>query len=97
MKQVKSLTFDAHFLRWMLSDGAGAWILANCPASQRSLRVDFVHLRSFSGDYPTCMQVGHGQGNDGPGYLDLDSLKRRRRAALTCCVRISACCRTSLM
>jgi 3-oxoacyl-[acyl-carrier-protein] synthase III len=75
MKQAKSLTFDAHFLRWMLSDGAGAWILANRPASQRSLRVDFVHLRSFSGDYPTCMQVGHGHGNDGPGYLDFDSLK----------------------
>lgn len=81
LSRTRDLQFDAHFLRWMLSDGAGCWILADAPAAQGlSLRVDFVHLRSFSGDYPTCMQVGQGGGNDGPGYLDYPSLAEAEEA-----------------
>jgi len=77
MARARDLDFDAHFLRWMLSDAAGAWILSDRPRpGALSLRVDFVHLRSFSGDYPTCMQVGMAQGNHGPGYLDFDSLQQ---------------------
>lgn len=51
--------FDAHFLRWMLSDGAGALHLTSAPAaSGLRLRLRFVHQRSFAGDYPVCMQLG---------------------------------------
>jgi 3-oxoacyl-[acyl-carrier-protein] synthase-3 len=52
--------FDAHFLRWMLSDGAGAVLLTRtAPTSQPvRLRVKWVQQRSFSGDYPVCMQLG---------------------------------------
>jgi len=52
--------FDAHFLRWMLSDGAGALLLSNTPAESNGvrLRLRFIHQRSFSGDYPVCMQLG---------------------------------------
>lgn len=52
--------FDAHFLRWMLSDGAGALALTSAPqaASGVRLRLRFIHQRSFSGDYPVCMQLG---------------------------------------
>lgn len=51
--------FDAHFLRWMLSDGAGAWRLSPRPApSGVSLRLRALHLRSFSGELPLCMQAG---------------------------------------
>ncbi len=54
--------FDAHFLRWMLSDGAGAVLLGG-PAALPSrpdlrLKLRWVHQRSFSGDYPVCMQLG---------------------------------------
>ena len=54
--------FDAHFLRWMLSDGAGAVLLGG-PAALPSrpdlrLALRWVHQRSFSGDYPVCMQLG---------------------------------------
>lgn len=77
----RSLSFDAHFLRWMLSDGAGAWALQDQPARDGlSLRVDLVHVKSFAGDYPTCMQVGQGEGNTGPGYLDFDSLAEAEAA-----------------
>ncbi|WP_101927635.1 MULTISPECIES: StlD/DarB family beta-ketosynthase [Luteimonas] len=51
--------FDAHFLRWMLSDGAGAWRLSRTlPASGIALRLDSLHLKSFSGEMPLCMQAG---------------------------------------
>lgn len=52
--------FDAHFLRWMLSDGAGALLLTSQPAAREGLRLRlrFIHQKSFSGDYPVCMQLG---------------------------------------
>lgn len=55
--------FDAHFLRWMLSDGAGALLLTSNPGGARDLRLRlrWMHQRSFSGDYPVCMQLGLSQ------------------------------------
>ncbi len=54
--------FDAHFLRWMLSDGAGAVLLGQAgPIPQRPdlrLKLRWTHQRSFAGDYPVCMQLG---------------------------------------
>ncbi|NZA27571.1 iron-containing redox enzyme family protein [Luteimonas sp. SJ-92] len=51
--------FDAHFLRWMLSDGAGAWRLSRTrPDSGIVLRLRHLHLKSFSGELPLCMQAG---------------------------------------
>ncbi len=66
------IDFDAHFLRWMLSDAAGAWLLETAPRGPLSLKLVGVHLRSFSGDYPVCMQVGLAA--DGrQSYLDYES------------------------
>lgn len=80
VSQAQNLQFDAHFLRWMLSDGAGAWLVSDKPnKTGLSLRVDFVHAKSFSGDYPTCMQVGMGAGNAGPAYLDYPTLADAER------------------
>ncbi len=52
--------FDAHFLRWMLSDGAGAMLLTNQShlASGQRLKLKWIHQKSFAGDYPVCMQLG---------------------------------------
>jgi len=72
--------FGAHFLRWMLSDGAGAWLLSRAPrADGLSLRLDWVHSRSFSGDHPVCMQVGTAP-RDTRSYLDYPSLHEAERA-----------------
>jgi len=72
--------FGAHFLRWMLSDGAGAWLLSREPKPQGlSLRLDWVHARSFSGEHPVCMQVGTAA-RDPQSYLDYDSLHEAERA-----------------
>ena len=51
--------FNADFLRWMLSDGAGAWLLETKPKpGQLSLRIDWVKTTSHANSYPTCMYMG---------------------------------------
>ena len=69
--------FDSHFLRWMLSDGAGALLLSDgSPALAGSpglrLRLKWVHQRAFSGDYPVCMQLGLTEDRS-RGHLDFGS------------------------
>jgi 3-oxoacyl-[acyl-carrier-protein] synthase III len=51
--------FNADFLRWMLSDGAGAVVLEREPNPDRlSLRVDWVELTSYAHELPVCMHFG---------------------------------------
>ncbi len=65
--------FDAHFLRWMLSDGAGALQLTSRPCNEGlRLRLRFIHQRSFAGDYPVCMQLGMAP-EGGRLHIDHDS------------------------
>jgi 3-oxoacyl-[acyl-carrier-protein] synthase-3 len=53
------LDADSEFLRWMLSDGAGAMLVQDRPAPRGlSLRIDWIEILSFAGDYPLCMSCG---------------------------------------
>ncbi|MBE7384558.1 MAG: iron-containing redox enzyme family protein [Leptolyngbya sp. SIO1E4] len=55
----KALPFDTEFLRWMLSDGAGAMVVRDRPnANGLSLKVDWIELISHASDYPVCMYAG---------------------------------------
>lgn len=52
------LSFDKDFLRWMLSDGAGAFLLEKTPvarSSQPVLRIDWIKMLSFAHELETCM------------------------------------------
>ena len=50
---------DSHFLRWMLSDGAGAVVVEFQPhPSKPSLRVDWVRHISLAHDHDVCMRSG---------------------------------------
>ena len=50
--------FMSVFLRFMLSDGAGACLLEHQPRAQGiSLRVDWTHSRSFANEAPLCMKL----------------------------------------
>lgn len=54
-----TLAFENEFLRWMLSDGAGAALLSNEPSDgELSLRVDWVELKSYANSAETCMYFG---------------------------------------
>ena len=51
--------FDADFLRWILSDGAGSVVLETMPHAERpSLRIEWIELRSFANEFETCMYTG---------------------------------------
>ena len=52
-----TLDFNAEFLRWMLSDGAGAWLLEGRPRG-RCLRVDWIRTFSHADAFPVCMGIG---------------------------------------
>ncbi len=55
----KRLPFETEFLRWMLSDGAGALVLEPLPADEGlSLEIESVTIRSHAGQFPPCMFVG---------------------------------------
>lgn len=60
------LAFEKDFLRWMLSDGAGALLLEAKPAENRlSLRIDWLHVYSYAGEMETCMYAGAVKSADG--------------------------------
>jgi 3-oxoacyl-[acyl-carrier-protein] synthase-3 len=72
--------FDAEFLRWTLSDGAGAVVVQ--PAARPggpSLRVDWTHLVSYAHRYPVCMYAG---GSAGRSWLDLPDATTAERAGM---------------
>ncbi|SIS69877.1 3-oxoacyl-[acyl-carrier-protein] synthase-3 [Zobellia uliginosa] len=56
---VDDLPFDAEFLRWMLSDGAGAFVLQNKKNENGlSLKIDWIDLKSHANEFPVCMYTG---------------------------------------
>lgn len=58
-QQVTAVPFDTEFLRWMLSDGAGAMVLQNKKAeSGISLKIEWIDLKSHANEYPLCMYTG---------------------------------------
>lgn len=79
-KVEENLDFDSHFLRWMLSDGSGAMYFEDKPnAKGISLKLNWIHLKSFSGDYPTCMQIGSPWNKPTTSYLDYSSLEEAEK------------------
>jgi 3-oxoacyl-[acyl-carrier-protein] synthase-3 len=52
----RSQWFMSIFLRFMLSDGAGAWLLeSEQPEDRPCFRVDWTHARSYAHEAPLCM------------------------------------------
>lgn len=53
------VAFEKDFLRWMLSDGAGAFLLENKKNENGiSLKVEWIELFSFANEKETCMYMG---------------------------------------
>ncbi|RUM46570.1 MAG: hypothetical protein DSY80_01925 [Desulfocapsa sp.] len=60
------IAFEKDFLRWMLSDGAGAvWMSRKPRADALSLRIDWIKQISYAGKLPTCMYAGADKDTDG--------------------------------
>jgi 3-oxoacyl-[acyl-carrier-protein] synthase III len=53
------LAFEQDFLRWMLSDGAGAALVAAQPLTDgMALRIEWIEGVSLANELPVCMYVG---------------------------------------
>lgn len=53
------IAFEKDFLRWMLSDGAGAVHVQSKPAAQGlSLRIDWLVIKSYANELDACMYSG---------------------------------------
>jgi 3-oxoacyl-[acyl-carrier-protein] synthase-3 len=52
------LAFKKDFLRWMLSDGAGAFLLENKPTGELSLKIEWMESFSYAYELETCMYAG---------------------------------------
>lgn len=78
--------FDADFLRWMLSDGAGSLVLeGKLHGEKPSLRIDWIELKSYANEYETCMYTGiahKASPRAGNTWLDLATIAEADKAEL---------------
>lgn len=65
LEERPEIAFEKDFLRWMLSDGAGAVLLETTPRGPLSLRVDWIELSSAAHELPACMYAGADKNDDG--------------------------------
>lgn len=70
------LAFEKDFLRWMLSDGAGAALLESTPNSDGlSLKVEWIEIKSYANELEACMYAGAVKNETGglTGYNDMET------------------------
>jgi len=65
LEQQPILAFKKDFLRWMLSDGAGAVLLENEPKGALSLEILWMENYSYAHELETCMYAGGEKISDG--------------------------------
>lgn len=59
------LAFNKEFLRWMLSDGAGAVLLESEPKGDCPLKIEWMDGYSYANEMETCMYAGADKEEDG--------------------------------
>lgn len=60
------IAFEKDFLRWMLSDGAGAFVLQDQkPEGSRALKVHWIDVLSYADEMSACMYAGARKESDG--------------------------------
>jgi len=84
LEKHRELAFEKDFLRWMLSDGAGALLLApRAPPERPALRIDWIDLFSAADVLPTCMYAG-AQEHQGQivGWMQFDAKTRMTNSVM---------------
>ncbi len=59
------IAFKKDFLRWMLSDGAGAFLLENKARGEISLKIEWMESYSYAFELEACMYAGGDKLEDG--------------------------------
>ena len=66
LEENPAIAFEKDFLRWMLSDGAGAFLLQAAPRQHGlSLRIDWIDILSQANSMEVCMYAGAEKLEDG--------------------------------
>lgn len=78
LKQRPEIGFEKDFLRWMLSDGAGACLLESEPnesSGQTNLKIEWLEIISYANEFESCMYIGADKQPDGTlrGWNDYSS------------------------
>lgn len=58
LEETPILAFNKDFLRWMLSDGAGAFLLENEPNGNLPLKIEWMEGYSYAHEIEACMYAG---------------------------------------
>ncbi len=79
------LVFEKDFLRWMLSDGAGALLLEPAPRPGLNLRVEWIDVFSYAHRLPACMYYGAEKQENGllRGWLSYSPQERETKSLFT--------------
>ncbi|MBI5008048.1 MAG: beta-ketoacyl-ACP synthase III [Nitrosomonadales bacterium] len=85
LEERPEIAFEKDFLRWMLSDGAGAVLLENQPRGPLSLKVLWVELSSAAHELPACMYSGAEKNADGSltGWQEFSAQEWLTRSVFT--------------
>lgn len=59
------IAFEKDFLRFMLSDGAGAFLLSNKPVKGLNLEIEWMESVSYANQFPACMYQGCTRDDEG--------------------------------
>ncbi|WP_298320973.1 beta-ketoacyl-ACP synthase III [uncultured Aquimarina sp.] len=65
LEETPVIGFKKDFLRWMLSDGAGAFLLESEPKGELSLKIEWMRAYSFAHELEACMYAGGEKLEDG--------------------------------
>lgn len=65
MEETPIIAFNKDFLRWMLSDGAGAFLLENEPKGEQPLKIEWMEGFSYAHEVEPCMYSGGDKLEDG--------------------------------
>lgn len=88
LQQQPEIAFEKEFLRWMLSDGAGAFLLEPQPtkySEQPPLKIEWLDIISFANELEACMYMGAEKQQNGQlkGWSEYDSVDLNNRSVLT--------------
>lgn len=85
LEERPEIAFEKDFLRWMLSDGAGAVLLESQPRGPQSLKVLWVELSSAAHELPACMYSGAEKNADGSltGWQEFTTQEWATRSVFT--------------
>lgn len=59
------MAFEKDFMRFMLSDGAGAVLVEDTPEGDSSLEIEWIEMTSYANELPTCMFMASELQSDG--------------------------------